>query len=221
MRWRGRRRKRGEFVMVLSSSIARTSFELEPRRRGLGRCVHLALLSGAFTGALLAASPALAFDAIVVAGKACPANTTQVTYAEAQANQQELCHKMGEWFIARVAGGGSIDGPGYQCRMRPNDQRDLGHILCKTAAAGPAPGTISGTGCTQTGAPRACLSVTEAGGQSYLIEANSKPDAGRRISFSGTRKPPGGASICTGTTLQNVTWSYVNGGAACPPANPL
>jgi hypothetical protein len=207
--------------MVLSTSIGRTPFNLEPSRRGLGRCIQLALLSGAVTGALFAASPALAFDAIVVAGKACPANTTQVTYAEAQANQQELCHKMGEWYIARLAGGGSLDGPGYQCRMRPNDQRDLGHILCKTAAAGPAPGTISGVGCTQSGVESGCTAVNAEGGASYNISAaNPKPDLGKRINFSGTRAT-GGASFCSGTRLENIRWSYVTGGAACPPPNPL
>ena len=128
---------------------------------------------------------------------------------------------MGQWFIARLAGGGSLDGPGYECRMRPNDGRDLGHILRKMAAAGPAPGTVSGVGCTQTGAPSACLIVTtDTGGQSYIVEANPKPEPGRRISFSGTQRQ-GGASICTGTTLQNVTWNYVATGPACPPANPL
>lgn len=91
------------------------------------------------------------------------------------------------------------------------------------SSAAPAPGRISGVGCTQTGAPISCLSVTpDAGGQSYILEANPKPDAGRRISYSGTqRQGGGGGSICTGAKLENVTWSYVNTGPACPPANPF
>jgi len=203
--------------MALSLFFGSTPLVSEPHATVLLRSLRLALLSGA----LFTMSPAMALDAVVVAGKTCPANTTPVTYQEAVASQRELCQKMGQWFIARLAGGGSLDGPGYECRMRPTDGRDLGHILCKTAAAGPAPGTVSGVGCTQTGAPSACLIVTtDTGGQSYIVEANPKPEPGRRISFSGTQRQ-GGASICTGTTLQNVTWNYVATGPACPPANPL
>jgi hypothetical protein len=203
--------------MALSLFFGSTPLVSKPHATVLPRFPRLALLSGA----LFSMSPAMALDAVVVAGKTCPANTTPVTYNEAVASQRELCQKMGQWFIARLAGGGSLDGPGYECRMRPNDGRDLGHILCKTAAAGPAAGTISGVGCTQIGAPSACLVVTtDAGGQSYIVEANPKPEPGLRILFSGTRRQ-GGASICTGTTLQNVTWSYVATGSACPPANPL
>jgi len=89
------------------------------------------------------------------------------------------------------------------------------------SSAGPAPGRISGVGCTQTGAPTLCLIVTpDTGGPSYIIDANPKPDPGRRISFSGTRQQ-GGGRICSGTTLDNVTWSYVGAGPACPPANPF
>ena len=95
--------------------------------------------------------------------------------------------------------------------------------VVQLSSAAPAPDRVSGVGCTQTGAPISCLSVTpDGGGQSYLIEPNPKPDAGRRISYSGTRRTSGGGgSICTGAKLDNVTWSYVGTGPACPPANPF
>jgi hypothetical protein len=183
----------------------------------LMKSLRLALLSGALIGA----GPALAVDAIVVAGKTCPANTTPVTYDEAVASQSDLCHKMGPWFIARLAGGGSLDGPGYDCRMRPNDTRDLGHILCKTAAAGPAPGAITGVGCTRRGVESSCIAVAADAGGAYDIGAASpRPDLGRRISFSGTRRT-GGAGFCEGTPLVNITWTYVTTGPACPPVGPL
>jgi hypothetical protein len=184
---------------------------------GVRRSLRLSLL----LGALIAATPALALDAIVVAGKTCPANTTPVTYQEAVASQRELCQKMGPWFIARLAGGGSLDGPGYECRMRPNDDRDLGHILCKTAAAGPAPGEIVGVGCTRRGVESSCIAVAPDSGGAYNIsDANPQPELGRRISFRGTLRT-GGAGFCEGRPLVNITWSYATSGPACPPPGPL
>lgn len=60
----------------------------------------------------------------------CPAGYTLVTYDEAKANTQKLCSIMGTWDIARLEGMGSMDGPGYGCKVREHDSRDLGNSLC-------------------------------------------------------------------------------------------
>lgn len=61
---------------------------------------------------------------------ACGAGYRLATYAEASGQRQAACAVLGEWYIARLAGGGSMDGPGYQCKTREKDDRQLGHSLC-------------------------------------------------------------------------------------------
>ncbi|MBL8916849.1 MAG: serine/threonine protein kinase [Archangium sp.] len=68
-------------------------------------------------------------DADRVAGKTCSRGF--VTVAEARAHAQRLCALLEQWDIARLAGGGSMDGPGYQCKVRERDPRDLGVSLCR------------------------------------------------------------------------------------------
>lgn len=58
------------------------------------------------------------------------------TYAEASDNRQAACDVLGQWYIARLAGGGSMDGPGYQCKTRKSDDRKLGNSLCVKEEAG-------------------------------------------------------------------------------------
>ncbi len=67
----------------------------------------------------------------------CPAGFTLATPQEARANQQQACAALGEWYIARLAGGGSMDGPGYNCKIRDKDDRGVGDSLCR--AGNPAP----------------------------------------------------------------------------------
>jgi serine/threonine protein kinase len=74
-------------------------------------------------------SPPRLVDADRVAGKTCASGF--VTVAEARANAQRLCGLLEQWDIARLAGGGSMDGPGYQCKVREHDARELGVSLCR------------------------------------------------------------------------------------------
>lgn len=176
--------------------------------------------SALMAGALMLAGPAAAFDAVVVVGENCPAGSTHVSFAEAQANKDELCRRLGQWYIARLAGGGSMDGPGYQCRMRAQDTRPLGHSLCKPGAS--TAGTVTITGCAQPGVESACVTIN-ANNTTYEISgASPEPAWDHWITLTG--KPQvGGARICGGTHLTNITWSYAQHAGACParPANPL
>jgi hypothetical protein len=67
----------------------------------------------------------------VVGDTTCPSGYSLATPAEATANQQAICNMLDTWDIARLAGGGSMDGPGYGCAIRPVDTRSLGHAVCK------------------------------------------------------------------------------------------
>jgi hypothetical protein len=67
-------------------------------------------------------------------GTACPGGQTLVSVAEAAAHRDAVCAKLGSWDIVRLAGGGSMDGPGYHCGTRDHDDRSLGGVLCKPGA---------------------------------------------------------------------------------------
>jgi hypothetical protein len=69
-------------------------------------------------------------DFIRVQGETCPAGYRHVTYVEALENARQLCFILKEWDIARLAHGASMDGSGYDCKIRPDDERRLGHSLC-------------------------------------------------------------------------------------------
>ena len=73
--------------------------------------------------------PALNFKAFPGDGT-CEEGYTLATPQEVRAKPQS-CHALGIWYIARLASGGSIDGPGYNCKVRDKDDRKLGHSLCK------------------------------------------------------------------------------------------
>jgi hypothetical protein len=58
-----------------------------------------------------------------------------MTFQEAQAEQNKVCHSMGQWYIGRLAGNASIDGPGYNCQMRQGDSRALTNAVCVAVTA--------------------------------------------------------------------------------------
>lgn len=60
----------------------------------------------------------------------CPAGSALISPTEARARQAELCSQLNTWDIARLDGGGSMEGPGYGCTIRDSDTRSLGHALC-------------------------------------------------------------------------------------------
>ncbi|WNG45147.1 hypothetical protein F0U60_14295 [Archangium minus] len=62
----------------------------------------------------------------------CGPGKTLLAPQEARASLSEVCAKLGDWDIARLAGGGSMDGPAYGCNVRDWDSRGMGHALCKT-----------------------------------------------------------------------------------------
>ncbi len=78
-------------------------------------------------------SQALGVTSRLVGDSACPSGYSLATSAEAQANKTAICSKLGTWDITRLAGGGSMDGPGYGCGIRNVDTRGLGHSVCKKA----------------------------------------------------------------------------------------
>jgi hypothetical protein len=67
----------------------------------------------------------------VVGDTACPSGYSLATLDEVLANQDAACNQLDTWDIARLSDGGSISGPGYGCKVRRRDTRDLGHAVCK------------------------------------------------------------------------------------------
>lgn len=78
-----------------------------------------------------------------VSGEMCPSGFTFVTYEEAIENRDILSRKLETWDIARIAGGGSMDGSGYDSKIRQQDERGLGHSLCKRLNLGVIQFTIA------------------------------------------------------------------------------
>lgn len=66
-------------------------------------------------------------------GETCPTGYSHVSLSEAadNNNRDKLCNILGEWDIARLANGASMDGKGYGCKVRSDDNRGVGHSLCK------------------------------------------------------------------------------------------
>lgn len=91
---------------------------------------HLVLIAS-----LLLVSTASLADVKRVVGERCPAGYAHVTYQKATAGRAAYCGKLQAWDIARLAGGGSMDGSGYQCKTRQQDNRQLGHSLCESKPA--------------------------------------------------------------------------------------
>jgi hypothetical protein len=95
---------------------------------------------------LAAASHAQSLDFQVTnSDGSCPSGYVLATPAEARANVQSACTVLGTWYIARLAGGGSMDGPGYNCKVRDTDTRPLGNSLCRKVASNPAPFVVTGS----------------------------------------------------------------------------
>jgi hypothetical protein len=88
-----------------------------------------------FSLALCWSADAMAQEISRVQGEACPPGSTHVSFDEANAQRDAICRQLGQWDIARLANGGSMDGPGYGCKTRPSDTRQLGHSLCKPSPA--------------------------------------------------------------------------------------
>lgn len=115
----------------------------EPRTpRTRDRLLHQPTALGlALAIAVVAQAPqarAQMMDARHYPGEVCPAGTVVVSYEEALRHRDSLCRKIGQWDVVYV-GGGSMDGAGYQCKVRPNETRRLGGILCRPAAMMPPP----------------------------------------------------------------------------------
>lgn len=104
-----------------------------PNRAPLTRSTWIATLIA--VGLLSWAGSASAGPGISVArgDGVCPAGQSPVEPMRARADVGRMCNSLGTWYIARLAGGGSMDGPGYGCKIRDYDDRDLGHTLCAPA----------------------------------------------------------------------------------------
>ncbi|GHG62197.1 hypothetical protein [Comamonas sp. JC664] len=61
----------------------------------------------------------------------CPPGTALLSPTEAEARQSEVCALLAPWDVARLAGGGAMDGSGYGCGIRYWDTRSLGNALCQ------------------------------------------------------------------------------------------
>lgn len=60
----------------------------------------------------------------------CPANHRLMSVSYAQVNKSDVCDGLKDWAVARLAGDGSISGPGNNCEIYQVDHRDLGSSLC-------------------------------------------------------------------------------------------
>ncbi len=87
-----------------------------------------------FTGTRISPSEVLDLKTAFfrVTGETCPVFSRLVTFQEAMANKALLSEKLDRWDIAKLADGGSMDGPGYRSKIRANDDRSFGHALCRT-----------------------------------------------------------------------------------------
>jgi hypothetical protein len=69
-------------------------------------------------------------DFIRVEGEACPPGYRYATYIEVMENLSAACSTLQQWDIARLGNGASMDGSGYDCKVRSEDDRTLGNALC-------------------------------------------------------------------------------------------
>lgn len=116
----------------------------------------------------------------------CPDGYRLATYAEATANREAACKVLGEWYIARLAGGGSMDGPGYQCKTRESDTRKLGNSLCTPGSAGGLDTGFYYRLTTQFRGADMCLDVFNGGPQNNMTHLVKCADfSGQYWRFSG------------------------------------
>ena len=109
-------------------SEASTRTSLPARTAAVGLTLALCVMAQAPT------ARAQMTDVRQYPGDVCPAGTVVVSYDEAMRNRDSLCRAIGQWDIVYV-GGGSMDGAGYHCKVRPNETRRLKGILCRPAVA--------------------------------------------------------------------------------------
>ena len=77
-------------------------------------------------------------------GETCPSGQRNVELWEVKKDAKAACAALAEWDIARLTNGASLSGNGYQCGVKENDTRKLGHALCVKAPELPkAVGTFS------------------------------------------------------------------------------
>ena len=68
---------------------------------------------------------------IKYSGETCPARYDHLTLSQATQHKTAICNEiLASFDIARLANGGSMDGSGYDCKMRADDTRSLGDSLC-------------------------------------------------------------------------------------------
>lgn len=62
----------------------------------------------------------------------CPSGTRLATVQEAALFNSQACGALSgnQWYIARLAGGGSIGGSGYNCAVNASEPKALGNSLC-------------------------------------------------------------------------------------------
>lgn len=60
----------------------------------------------------------------------CPRGYRLATLDEVLADRRSACDALDEWDIARLENGASISGPGYRCKTKNYDRRELGDSLC-------------------------------------------------------------------------------------------
>lgn len=66
-------------------------------------------------------------------GDKCPSNMRLATVGEAVAFNKQACNALSaKYNIARLSGGGSIGGSGYECVVHGSDGEGKGHSLCVT-----------------------------------------------------------------------------------------
>lgn len=72
-----------------------------------------------------------AIDRVFVnTGPTCPSDARFVSTTEATNNRDALCGKLGQWYIVNLGGGAAMDGSGYGCKIRSNQEGGGGHSLC-------------------------------------------------------------------------------------------
>ncbi len=64
----------------------------------------------------------------------CPDGFRHVSVEATELMSDKFCPLLARWDIARLAGLGSISGPGYNCGIFQEDPRSLGNALCITAS---------------------------------------------------------------------------------------
>ena len=166
-------------------------------------------------GLLLAmmGNASFALDVTIVSGQTCPSGSRLMTYQEALAEQNKVCNSLGQWYIGRLAENSSIDGPGYQCKIRQADARALTNAVC---VAAPVPPAWSVSAIHNNSGHEISVYVPVRSGET--LAANNALGAGRIalasdlgvVKFSEARQvtAPCGAFWRVSVISSNQSWSY-------------